>query len=139
MSRVLVIDDSPDILESARQLLESEGHRVVTAIDGQSGLVAFKKERGWRGLRLYSDVSGDYTRDYVSPEDADTAGLNVFTRRDGAIRHFWRDEMENETADHGQDPRGTPDLMAPLWTMFDLTPEGRGADWYPKLQYPARQ
>lgn len=42
---ILVIDDSPDILESTRQLLESEGHRVVTAVDGKSGLVAVKKER----------------------------------------------------------------------------------------------
>src|SRR5262245_11454661 len=29
-------------------------------------LVEFKKERGWRSLKLYSDTSGDYTRDYVS-------------------------------------------------------------------------
>ena len=38
-------------------------------------LVAFKKERGWKNLKLYSDTSGDYTRDYVSAEDADVAGL----------------------------------------------------------------
>jgi predicted dithiol-disulfide oxidoreductase (DUF899 family) len=37
-------------------------------------------------------------------------------------------------ADPGQDPRGSPDLD-PLWLMLDLTPEGRGTDWYPKLQY----
>jgi predicted dithiol-disulfide oxidoreductase (DUF899 family) len=52
---------------------------------------------------------------------------------------FWRDEMEDVTADPGQDPRGVPDLMAPLWTLFDVTPEGRGTDWYPKLDYPAKQ
>jgi predicted dithiol-disulfide oxidoreductase (DUF899 family) len=97
-------------------------------------LVAFKKERGWRHLRLYSDISGDYTRDYVSADDADTPGFNVFTRRDGTIRHFWSGEMGMETADPGQDPRGAPDLM-PLWTILDNTPEGRGADWYPKLKY----
>jgi predicted dithiol-disulfide oxidoreductase (DUF899 family) len=22
-----------------------------------------------------------------------------------------------------------------LWTILDTTPEGRGADWYPKLEY----
>ena len=32
-------------------------------------------------------------------------------------------------------PRGAPDL-APLWMVLDSTPEGRGADWYPKLGYP---
>lgn len=96
-------------------------------------LVAFKRERGWRNLRLYSDTSGDYTRDYVHPEDADVPGLNVFTRRDGTIRHFWGDEM-GQTADPGEDPRGAPDLM-PLWTILDLTPAGRAPDWYPKLSY----
>jgi predicted dithiol-disulfide oxidoreductase (DUF899 family) len=23
----------------------------------------------------------------------------------------------------------------PLWTLLDFTPEGRGTDWYPKLEY----
>lgn len=98
-------------------------------------LVAFKQERGWHDLKLCADVSGDYTRDYVSAEDADMPGFNVFTRRDGVIRHFWSSEMEGETADPGQDPRGAPDL-APLWNILDCTPEGRGADWYPQLEYP---
>jgi predicted dithiol-disulfide oxidoreductase (DUF899 family) len=96
-------------------------------------LLAFKHERGWRNLRLYSDMSGEYTRDFVHPEDADVPGLNVFTRHDGVIRHFWGDEM-GQTADPGEDPRGAPDLM-PLWNVLDLTPAGRGADWYPKLSY----
>jgi len=98
-------------------------------------LVAFKKARGWRHLRIFSDSDGDYTRDYVSANDDDIAGLNVFTRRDGTIRHFWGGEMGFETADPGQDPRGAPDLM-PLWIILDNTPEGRGTDWYPKLSYP---
>ncbi len=31
-------------------------------------------------------------------------------------------------------PRTAPDLPS-LWNVLDLTPEGRGTDWYPKLQY----
>ena len=111
--------------------------RVALAMMARSPierLVAFKRERGWKSLNLYSDVSGEFTRDYVSAEDADTAGLNVFTRRDGTIRHFWSGEMDGSTADPGQDPRGAPDLM-PLWTVLDCTPEGRRPDWYPKLNY----
>lgn len=42
--------------------------------------------------------------------------------------------MGGVTADPGEDPRGAPDLM-PLWTVIDLTPEGRAPDWYPKLSY----
>lgn len=112
--------------------------RVALAVVARSPierLVAFKKERGWRHLKLYSDVSGDYTRDYVSAEDADEPAFNVFTRRDGKLRHFWSGEMGMATADPGQDPRGAPDPM-PLWTILDSTPEGRGSDWYPELSYP---
>lgn len=97
-------------------------------------LLAVKQDRGWNNLRLYSDVEGKYTRDYVSADDADMPGFNVFTRRDGSIRHFWSGEMGGSTADPGQDSRGAPDLV-PLWTILDCTPEGRGADWYPKLSY----
>jgi predicted dithiol-disulfide oxidoreductase (DUF899 family) len=42
--------------------------------------------------------------------------------------------MSGEMADPGQDPRGGPDLD-PLWLMLDLTPEGRGTTWYPRLGY----
>jgi predicted dithiol-disulfide oxidoreductase (DUF899 family) len=97
-------------------------------------LIAAKQARGWKHLKLYSDANGDFTRDYVSAEDADIPAYNVFTRRDGTIRHFWSGEMGGGTADPGQDPRGAPDLD-PLWTILDTTPDGRGKDWYPRLNY----
>lgn len=111
--------------------------RIALAVVARSPierLVAFKRERGWRGLKVYSDPTGDYTRAYVNADDADVPGFSVFTRHDGTIRHFWSGEMGSVTADPGQDPRGAPDLM-PLWTILDLTPEGRGSDWYPRLDY----
>ena len=107
---------------------------VMVARSPIKRLLAVKKERGWRNLRLYSDLEGDFTRDYVSADDADIPAFNIFTRRDGSIRHFWSGEMGGSTADPGQDPRGAPDLT-PLWTILDNTPEGRGSDWYPKLSY----
>jgi predicted dithiol-disulfide oxidoreductase (DUF899 family) len=115
--------------------------RIALAVVARSPierLVTFKKERGWRNLKLYSDLSGDFSRDYhaLSKEGGDDAAFNVFTRRDDTIRHFWSGEMGFQTADPGQDPRGAPDLM-PLWTVLDSTPEGRGTDWYPKLEYGA--
>ncbi len=113
--------------------------RIALAVVARSPierLTAFKQERGWRDLKLYSDPSGDFSRDYhaIGPDGSDDAGLHVFTRRDGMIRHFWSAEMDFGTADPGQDPRGAPDLM-PMWTVFDCTPEGRDPDWYPKLDY----
>ena len=107
---------------------------VMVARSPIARLLAMKKERGWRHLRLYADLQGDFTRDYVSADDADVPAFNVFSRRDGSVRHFWSGEMGGNTADPGQDPRGAPDLM-PLWTILDSTPEGRGSNWYPKLSY----
>ena len=118
---------------TARNLRE----RVAIAVTARSPierLLYFKQERGWRNLPLYSDTKGDYTKTYVTPDDGDVPGLNIFTRRNGAIHHFWAGEMSGEMADPDQDPRGAPDLD-PLWTIFDLTPEGRGGSWYPKLEY----
>jgi predicted dithiol-disulfide oxidoreductase (DUF899 family) len=122
---------------TARNLRE----RVALAVTARSPierLLDFKRERGWLNLQIYSDAKGDYTRSYVDAEDGDVPGLSVFTRRDGAIRHFWSGEMSGEMADPGQDPRGAPDLD-PLWTILDLTPGGRGATWYPKLEYNSPQ
>jgi predicted dithiol-disulfide oxidoreductase (DUF899 family) len=115
------------------------GQRVALAVVARSPierLLAFKKEHGWRDLKLYSDTNGNFSRDYhgIDKNGGDDSAINVFTRRDGTIRHYWSGEMGSETADPGQDPRGAPDLM-PIWTILDMTPEGRGTDWYPKLNY----
>lgn len=107
---------------------------AVTARSPISRILDFKKERGWRYLPLYSDEAGNYTRTYVNAEDGDVPGLSIFTRRDGKIYHFWSGETSGEMADPGQDPRGAPD-PDPLWSVFDLTPDGRGGNWYPKLEY----
>lgn len=118
--------------------------RVALAVVARSPierLATFKRERGWRHLKLYTDLDGAYSRDYFGMDDEgnDIPGFNVFTRRDGTLRHFWSGEMDDLTADPGQDARGAPDLM-PLWNLLDCTPEGRGTDWYPKLAYgPAPQ
>jgi predicted dithiol-disulfide oxidoreductase (DUF899 family) len=117
--------------------------RVALAIVARSPiarLVAFKRERGWHHLPLYCDITGEFSRDYhgLTKEGGDDAAFSVFTRRrEGSnvvIRHFWGGEMNGASSDPGQDPRGAPDLM-PLWTILDVTPEGRGTDWYPKLNY----
>jgi predicted dithiol-disulfide oxidoreductase (DUF899 family) len=111
--------------------------RVAIAVTARSPierLLEYKRNRGFDHLPFVSDPIGDYTRTYVSPDDADVPGYSVFSRREGVIRHFYSGEMSGTMADPGQDPRGAPDLD-PLWLMLDLTPEGRGTNWYPKLDY----
>ncbi len=97
-------------------------------------LIEAKRARGWTDLPVYSDVSGDFTRAYVSADDADMPAYNVFTKRDGTIRHFWSEETSGDMADPGQDPRGAVE-MDPLWLLLDTVPGGRGGDWHPSLTY----
>jgi predicted dithiol-disulfide oxidoreductase (DUF899 family) len=110
---------------------------VVVARSPIERLVAWKQERGWRRLRLASDLNEAYSRDFqVLFEDGSEGGsMNVFTRRDGTIRHFWANEMAGSTADPGQDPRGATTGYTPLWLILDSTPDGRDRNWYPSLNY----
>lgn len=107
---------------------------AVVARSPYERIAAYGRERGWKNLRLYSDPSGDFTEDFVGERDADMPAYTVFTRKDGAVRHFYSAEGSPEMADPGQDPHDAPD-MNPLWIILDTTPEGRGADWYPQLGY----
>jgi predicted dithiol-disulfide oxidoreductase (DUF899 family) len=56
-------------------------------------LLDYKKQRGFTNLPFVSDMSGDYTRTYVNPDDADVPGFGVFTRRNGKVFHYYSAEM----------------------------------------------
>ena len=113
--------------------------RVAVAVLGRSPVarqLAFARERGWTHLNFYATVGDDFARDYrgLAPDGSEWPALDVWVKRDGRVRHFWAAEMGG-TEDEGQDARGAPD-PTPLWNILDLTPAGRGTDWYPKLDYP---
>ena len=112
--------------------------RVAFAVIGRSPVerqLAFARERGWRHLKFYATVGDDFARDYrgLQPDGSEWPALDVWVKRDGQVLHFWGAELGG-TADPGEDARGAPD-PTPLWNILDLTPAGRGADWYPKLSY----
>ena len=105
---------------------------VFTARSPIERLVDAKKA-AWldRRFPVYTDTARRlHARLRVSADDADMPGYNVFTRRDGVVRHFWSDEIG---FDDGR-PRPGPARrleIDPLWMLLDTTPEGRGTDWYP--------
>ncbi len=115
--------------------------RVGLAVIGRSPVarqLAFARERGWRNLRFYQCVGDAFPTDYrgLAPDGSEWPALDVWKKVGGRVHHFWAGES-GETADPGEDPHGAPDPM-PLWNILDLTPEGRGTDWYPKLAYDHR-
>lgn len=113
--------------------------RVAMAAIGRSPVsrqLAFARERGWTNLKFYQCIGEDFAKDYrgLAPDGSEWPALDVWTKRGGTVRHFWAGESGG-TQDPGEDPHGAPDI-APLWNILDLTPDGRGSDWYPKLEYP---
>jgi len=114
-------------------------------------LAAWAHARGWDHLALISTAGNAYSshyyghtsaltsamraeRGYKDGEDWDEPMLNVFRREDGAVRHFWGSELVFAPDDPGQDHRAL-DLIDPLWGLLDLTPDGRGERFFPKVDY----
>lgn len=97
---------------------------------------AFAVERGWRDLDFVQTVGDDYAHDLGLLDDKgkEFPDFTVYQKDGGKVRVFYNGEMPAEAADPGEDPRGAVDI-APLWNILDMTPEGRGADWYSKLTY----
>ncbi|MFI4935076.1 MAG: DUF899 family protein [Caulobacterales bacterium] len=93
-------------------------------------------QRGWRNLRLLSSAQNSYHPDYrgENAQGDQLPMLNVFTRRNGEIRHAYATELIFAPSDPGQDGRPI-DMIWPLWNVLDYTPSGRGADFRPKLDY----
>ena len=125
-----------DGLDGVAEHLAQRLTLVVVAESPVARLLAFAKERGWRGLQLLSTAGSDYNRDYhgKNSKGADSTMLNVFRREGDTVRHFWGSEMAYAPSDPGQDHRGL-DFINPIFAMLDVTPEGRGS-WYTKVRYP---
>ncbi len=126
-------------LDSFDGAAEHATQRINLAVVAKADLprlLAHAEQRGWRRLRMLSSGANTYNRDYHG-EAADGSQLpmmNVFRRDGETIRHFWGSELLYAPSEPGQDPRHG-DTLEPLWNLFDLTPEGRGTDWYPELSY----
>lgn len=95
------------------------------------------RKRGWNGLRLLSSYNNSYNADYFgeSPDGKNQwPAANVFKKKDDGIYHFYNTELLYAPTEEGQNGRHV-DMIWPLWNIFDMTPEGRGTDWYPKHEY----
>ncbi|RIA36845.1 putative dithiol-disulfide oxidoreductase (DUF899 family) [Hephaestia caeni] len=114
-------------------------------------LEAWGRVRGWRFFRFLSAEGNSYTSDYFGNttgvsdamrtergyqpgENWDQPVFNVFTKRDGTVRHSWGTELVYVAEEPGQNHRAV-DMVDPLWNLLDMTPEGRGTDWFPKVWY----
>ncbi len=123
-----------DSADSSSPHITQRTNFVVVAKSPINRIRDWTDKRGWKNLRLLSSANNTYNSDYFSetPEGHQLPACNVFTKADSGIHHFYSTELLYTKLD-GQ-PRHV-DLLWPLWNFFDLIPEGRGTDWYPKLSY----
>ncbi|WP_052248883.1 DUF899 family protein [Leisingera sp. ANG-Vp] len=116
-------------LDGWRGQVSHAQERMAFAVVAQSSperLTALQEDKGWQALPLYSAEGTSYQQDYLAENDtgAQLPMLHVFTRTGDSIRHFWGSEMFFEPSPW--QPRHI-DALWPLWSLFDLTPEGRGS------------
>lgn len=125
-----------DALDGNAQHLAQRTSLVVIAKSPIERIVEYARGRGWRNLRLLSSTGTSYNRDYHGENEkgAQLPMMNVFVKRDASVRHFYGTEVLYAPEEKGQNARHI-DMMWPLWNVLDLTPQGRGSDWYPKLAY----
>ena len=140
-----------DGLDGAARHITQRAAFYVVAGSPLARLAAWKQQRGWNHLELISTAGNGYNaayfgntealtpemraeRGYEDGKDWDEPMLNVFTRKDGTIRHFWGTELTFARDEQGQDHRSL-DQIDPVWALSDFTPEGRDPDWFPENEY----
>lgn len=102
-------------------------------------LQAWKKKRGWSNLHLLSSFNNSYNKDYFAEDSKSEQipALNVFQKTPHGIFHFFNTELLYVKPEKGQDAHHV-DLIWPIWSLFDFTPEGR-RDWFPSNSYSVKQ
>ncbi len=105
---------------------------AVVSAASPAQLSDLANRRGWSDLDLLSARGTGYQSDYnaQAPDGAQLPMINIFRKTPAGISHFWG--SESFFADIDGHARHL-DQLWPLWNMLDLTPAGRGTDWYPGL------
>jgi predicted dithiol-disulfide oxidoreductase (DUF899 family) len=127
------------ILDGINGTAPHVGDRVNLAVVAKASIDKIRdwaRGRGWKNLRLLSSGKNTYNKDYFAEGDpfGQMPAINVFQKTPEGVYHFYNAELFYASSEPGQHPRHA-DLIWPLWNLFDLTPEGRGTNWYPRYSY----
>ena len=124
-----------DSLDGAAPHITQQMDLAICARSPIDRIAEFADGRGWTNLRLISSADNTYPYDYHAEDEAENQlpMANVFVRREGKIHHFWGSELFYRPFSSGNTRHIDP--LWPLWNVLDLTPEGRGENWYPSLDY----
>lgn len=118
-----------DTLAGMNGVARNVAQRAALKVIGRSPVPRqqeFARSRGWDDLEFVQTVDDEYARDTqaLAANGDEYPSFIVYRREGDRVRVFYAAEM----------PAGAADL-SPLWNILDHTPEGRGTDWHPKLDY----
>ena len=109
---------------------------AVVAKASVEELKAWVNARNWSNLIVLSSGQCTYNLDYHAEDDEERQlmMMNVFRKTDDGIFHSLGYEIKTAPRGDEQDPRQR-DQIWPLWTIYDLTLDGRPSDWFPTYNY----
>lgn len=109
---------------------------VVFAKAPANKLKELAESRNWNNIQFLSSKDNSFNTDYFaeSTEGNQFPIAHIFVQKDSGIHHFYTSELFYVQSAEGQHMRHV-DMIWPMWNIFDLTPEGRGTNWYPKHSY----
>src|SRR5678815_703641 len=124
-----------DGLDASAPHVNDRMNLVIVAKSAIERIMEEARRRGWKKVRILSSSKNSYNQDYFGEDEkgAQQPMANVFVKRGDAIYHTWGSELLDVNMPGGEGRH--VDTIWPLWNLFDWTPEGRGKDWYPKLEY----
>ena len=96
----------------------------------------WKEKRGWNKTRFLSSGKNNFNQNYFGEDEQgrQLSHLNIFRKTDEGIFHLYGNELTFLPLADGEEERDM-DLISPIGNMFDLIPEGRGKNWFPKNNY----
>ncbi len=124
---------------AARHLTQRAAFHVV-AKSPIARLAAWAHARGWEHMSLISTAGNSYDADYFGETSKFSKGSAPSTRcrtaRTGTRRSSTCSENATEkSVTSGGRRYRAGDLADPLWNLLDMTTEGRGGEWFPKVEY----
>jgi predicted dithiol-disulfide oxidoreductase (DUF899 family) len=124
-----------DALDGQAVHLEQHINFAIVAKHPLDVIHAHAQKRGWSHIRILSSAKNTFNVDYYGEVDGHQMTMaNVFVKDGGKVRHYWGSEMAFGPSIEGGNMRHV-DLIWPLWNVLDMTPGGRGGDWFPELSY----
>jgi len=112
--------------------------RINFAVIAKAPIEKFQqhaRNRGWRHVQLLSSAHNTFNSDYDAEGEPgyQLPLAHIFVKHGKRIHHSWSSELFFATPDAGEDARHV-DFMWPVWSILDLTPEGRGR-FHVELEY----